>query len=172
MTMRTWIPVRQWRCFGARVYVHWHVLIAISLLAVISLRHVVIAISAALSYLLILVVHEVGHAAIARRLGYEVLAIRIGVIHGHCEFEHPDSALHACLIAWGGVIAQFLVAAAVFGIAAALPPTMSDYFGVVIVLLGYINLVVALVNLVPASGMDGAVAWKLFPELIRVRRGR
>jgi len=87
------------------------------------------AVGAIISYLAIIFVHELGHAWVASRLGYEVFAIRIGLIHGRCEFEAPYSLWDAALVSWGGVLAQLLVAAVVLLISSVLPDDSGNYFG-------------------------------------------
>jgi hypothetical protein len=70
---------------GAPIYVHSYVLFAIALLLVLALRNFVLALTCLLSYLTIIVVHEAGYAVVARHLGYQVAAVRIGILHGRCE---------------------------------------------------------------------------------------
>jgi stage IV sporulation protein FB len=72
------------------------------------LRYTVAGIAA---YLIVLVTHELGHQFMATRLGYRVISIEIYPIHGLCRFDHPETKLEAAKIAWGGIIAQFLIAA-------------------------------------------------------------
>jgi Zn-dependent protease len=171
MVAGSWIRFRSWRIFGAAVYVHQHVLVAMAALLVLALKNWVVAITCLISYVAIIFIHEVGHAAVARRLGYEVTAIRIGLLHGRCEYEHPHSAWDASLVSWGGILAQLLIAAFVFAIAAALSGTLSDYFGPMVIFLGYINIVIAAANLTPRAPFDGYLAWRIFPAIIDKLRG-
>jgi len=168
----SWLQVRTWRVFGAAVYVSRRVIVAISLMAVIAFRSPMMAVGAIFSYLAIIFVHELGHAWIAHRLGYEIFAIHIGLVHGRCEIEPPYSHWDAVLISWGGVVAQLLVAAAVLSASPLLPGTISNYFGPFVLFLGYFNVIVAVGNLAPARGLDGALAWRIFPEMVRRIRGR
>lgn len=152
------------------MYVHWHVLAAVTVLSAASLRAPIYGLLGVASYLAVIVVHEVGHAAVAHRLGYELLAIRIGLVHGRCEFEHPDFEWDEARVAWGGVGAQAGVAAVVFTISAVRGDAPAAYFGPIVVFLGYLNVIVAIANLVPVKGLDGAVAWRVFPLLLeRIR---
>ncbi len=112
-----------------------------------------------------------GHAAAARRLGYEVTAIRIGILHGRCDYEQPDSAWDASLVSWGGILAQLLIAALVFAIAGAVSNSLSDYFGPIVIFLRYINIVIAAINLTPRPPFDGYLAWRIFPGLLDKVRG-
>jgi stage IV sporulation protein FB len=152
--------------FGAAIYVHQHVLVAIAVLLVLALRNWVLA------YIAIIFVHEVGHAAIARRLGFDVTAIRIGLLHGRCEYEHPDSAWDASLVSWGGILAQLLIAALVFAIAGVVSGSLSDRFGPIVIFLGYMNIIIAAVNLTPRAPFDGYLAWRIFPAILEKVRGQ
>jgi Zn-dependent protease len=130
-------------------------------LGMLSLNSPIYAVLAIGCYFAVIAIHELGHAWVARRLGYDVLAIRIGVIHGQCVLEAPENEWEAVLISWGGVLAQVCVAAVVLIVARLIDGLALPYFGLVVVFLGYLNLIIALVNLAPGSGTDGATAWKI-----------
>ncbi|HEX4153425.1 MAG TPA: hypothetical protein VHY75_14555 [Steroidobacteraceae bacterium] len=167
-----WLKIRRWRIFGAPIYVHSYVLLGLCLFAVVALRHPVAAAAATLSYLAIIFVHELGHAAVAHRLGYEVMALRVGLFHGRCEYSHPDNEWDAVLVSWGGAAAQLMAATAVFSLAAIPRSADVPYFGVVVIFLGYLNIVIAAMNIAPVAGLDGALAWRIFPAMLRQIRGR
>jgi|HubBroStandDraft_1064217.scaffolds.fasta_scaffold01591_10 Zn-dependent protease len=171
MAAGSWLRLRGWTIFGAAVYVHQYVLIASAALIVLALRNWVLATTCLASYVAIIFAHEVGHAAIARCLGYEVTAIRVGLLHGRCDYEHPDSALDASLVGWGGVLAQFSIAALVFGVASVISGTISDHFGPIVIFLGYMNSVIAAINLTPHAPFDGYLAWRIFPLILDKLRG-
>jgi hypothetical protein len=44
--------------------------------------------------------HEIGHGWFARRRGLEVIAIRVGFLHGSCEYEAPEYRRDEYVIAW------------------------------------------------------------------------
>jgi Zn-dependent protease len=171
MAASAWLQLRGWKIFGATIYVHQYVLIASAALVVLALRNWVLAITCLASYVAIIFAHEVGHAAIAHHLGYDVTAIRVGLLHGRCEYEHPDSAWDASLVSWGGVLAQFLIAALVFAVASVVSGSLSDHFGPIVIFLGYINIVIAAMNLTPRAPFDGHLAWRIFPAILDKVRG-
>jgi stage IV sporulation protein FB len=121
------------------------------------------------SYLGIIVVHEWGHAFVARRLGYEVDLVGITAIHGWCLYEAPRSEWDEVLIAWGGVAAQLAVALPVVLVMVVLGERSWGYFTPVIVFLGLLNVGTVIVNLVPDDGSDGRIAWRIIP-LLRQKR--
>ena len=171
MAASSWLRFRGWQMFGAAVYIHQYVLVAMAALLVLALRNWVLAITCLVSYVAIMFIHEVGHAAVARRLGYEVTAIRIGLLHGRCEYEHPDSAWDASLVSWGGILAQLLTAVLVFAIAGVVSGKLSDYFGPIVIFLGYMNVLIAAINLTPRPPFDGYLAWRIFPAILDKVRG-
>jgi Zn-dependent protease len=64
-----------------------------------------------------------------------------------------------------------LIAAFVFAIAAVVSGGLSNYFGPIVIFLGYINLVIAAINLTPRAPFDGYLAWRIFPAMIDKFRG-
>lgn len=122
------------------------------------------------SYLLILVAHELGHAYVAYRRGYEVDAIGLTLLHGWCLCDAPQNQRDAVFIAWGGVAAQLAIALPVLSAALLLGDRSWGYLTPVIVFLGYLNVVIAIINLVRSDDSDGKVAWRLIPLLLQERR--
>jgi stage IV sporulation protein FB len=171
MASSSWLRFRGWQIFGAAIYVHHYVLVALAILLVLALANWMLAITCLISYVAIIFVHEVGHGAVARYLGYEVTGIRVGLFHGRCEYGHPHSAWDASLVSWGGIIAQLLIAALVFAVAGVLSGNLSDYFGPIVIFLGYMNIVIAAVNLTPRAPFDGYLAWRIFPAIFKKVKG-
>lgn len=161
-TFLKWYRLRL-RFWGAAIYVHWSVLVVIAVIGVVSIKSPIHAAVAIASYLGMIVIHEIGHAFVARRLGYEIYELRIGFCHGCCEHEHPDTELEDAWIAWGGALAQLCVAIPVLVIGALTEDFDLGYAAPMIAFLGYVNLLVALINLAPAEGLDGQRAWRVVP---------
>jgi hypothetical protein len=114
--------------------------------------------------LLVLAVHEIGHAIVVRWRGLRSHAIRMHWMGGYCSHD-GGTALDEAWIAWGGVGAQLpffvLGLVLVFGV---LPPgSLSNDLYVSLVLA---NGMMIGFNLVPIRGLDGHKAWTLF----RLRR--
>jgi Zn-dependent protease len=168
--VQRYIRLKYVRLFGASIFVHWSVLVVAGILFVFALSSPVRALITMASYLGVIVVHEMGHALMATKLGCEVIAIRVGVVHGRCEHEETSSEWDEVLIAWGGVIAQTIVAVGVLTVAALVGDRGNGYFGPVVVFLGYFNLAIAAFNLAPTPPLDGHKAWRIVPLLLhRIR---
>ncbi len=113
--------------------------------------------------LVILAVHEIGHALVVHWRGLRSHAIRMHGMGGYCSHD-GGSALDEAWIAWGGVAAQlpFFVLGVV--LVTYLPAgRLSDDLYVSLVLAN--GLMIGF-NLVPIRGLDGHKAWTLF----RLRR--
>lgn len=109
----------------------------------------------------IVVLHELGHAAVARRFGINTRRILLSPIGGIAALERmPERPIQEILVALAGPAVNIVLAAALFGalaIEATLVPSYSIerpevFFGLRLLL---INLAMAIFNLVPAFPMDG-----------------
>lgn len=158
--------------FGARLHLHWSALaLSLGLLA-LWFRHPAEALVVILSYYGVILLHETGHALVARRLGLRPLHITLYVIHGSCTYEHPDTLRQQVLVAWGGVALQLAVAVPLVALAGFTPILKLPLMGIVVAAFGYVSILIAAFNLTPMPGLDGALAWKIFPILVADWRGR
>lgn len=114
-------------------------------------------------------IHEAGHAWVARRLGYGVDAIHVSFLHGYCTHDMPYTEKDHVLIAWGGVGAQLAVAIPILTVATIFDRQDFGYAAPVIAFLGYVNILIALINLTPTEGLDGHIAWRVIPLLWKRR---
>lgn len=113
-----------------------------------------------LGFLVLVLVHEIGHALAARSVGAQVLSVNAHGFGGTCEWYGDVTWRQRALVAWGGVAAQMvLYFAARF--AAIVIPTWG-FFGDFLYTLTVTNLILIVVNLLPIRPLDGAEAWKLF----------
>jgi len=93
--------------------------------------------------------HELGHAIVARRLGVRVSSIELGFFGGAARMEAmPRKPRDELAIAAAGPAVSLALAGAGLGLAAL---THVPLLG----LIGWINLVIAGFNLIPALPMDG-----------------
>jgi Zn-dependent protease len=93
--------------------------------------------------------HELGHAVVARQLGVRVSGIELSFFGGAAKMvEMPRSAHHEIAIAAAGPAVSLILTGLGFGLAAM---TGVGLF----TLIGWINLTIAGFNLLPALPMDG-----------------
>src|ERR1700757_3151548 len=84
---------------------HWTVLLAFAWLWVWS-RSLVFAAIGLAAFIPLKLLHEFGHAAMARRRGLAVYDITINFLHGETSHAQPRNERDDILIAWSGVAAQ------------------------------------------------------------------
>ena len=170
--MKAYTRIPRIRVFNAPLSVHWSVFVIAGILLLKSLHEPLLAALTIASYFGILLLHEAGHAYMAKRQRLARYAIRISAVHGVCQFEEPEHAKQDYLVAWGGVLAQLAVAVPLVILDLMFGIGRIDALGPVVVMLGYVSIAVAAFNLIPAQGLDGAKAWRLIPLLLEERRER
>jgi len=160
------------RAGGVDVYVHLSVFLIAAVVLAGSLRSPVTAVIGMAAFLSVMLLHEAGHLAVARRMGYEPRSIELYPMFGFARFEQPESRFDRAAIAWGGVAAQAAV-----GIPVALGTALLGYtpFAAVnaaLVILGSFSLFLAAFNLLPFYPLDGVTAWDAIPAYLERRRTR
>jgi Zn-dependent protease len=153
------------RILGAPVSVHWSVLGGTAFVLLLSWDSPLIVAVSLVCYFSVILLHETGHAFVARRVRARPVVIRIGIVHGECLHDEPHYEKDDYLIAWGGVAAQVLVAVPLILVNAVTGFASIDPLGPIVGILGYVSLGIAGFNLLPVPGLDGAKAWRLFPLL-------
>ena len=121
-------------------------------------------------FLLLILLHEMGHAALVRRFGYQVVAIRVHAFGGDCQWAGDPTRAEVGVVAWGGVLAQ----AALWVIATALVLVLGEPSSPVLWALATtftsVNARLILLNLMPIPPLDGHLAWPLIPMLWEARK--
>jgi Zn-dependent protease len=158
------------RIRGVDVRVHWTLLLVSAFILLNAITRPVLSIVGLLSYFGVLLLHETGHLIAAHRRGSHVHEILIYPVHGRCVFDQPWSKFDHCVIAWGGVIAQLVVAIPLIFYIAVFGYTTSDAANAFLAIFGGLSPVIAIYNLIPAANLDGATAWAIIPEYLRRRR--
>ena len=99
-------------------------------------------------------VHELAHSLVARARGIGVRGITLFIFGGVSQFEDEvGDAPGEAWISAVGPLTSLVVGAAFFGCAQALGP--SSTVGVLFAYLAYVNVLLAIFNLIPAYPLDG-----------------
>jgi Zn-dependent protease len=154
-----WLSLGQLR--GIPIRVHWTVLLALLFFGGFAFRP-----GAWVGIVAVLLVHELGHAALVKQRGLHVLGVHLHGLGGECRYTGRVTALDRAIIAWGGVLAQAALLAVAFVLTAVLgSPTTAFGYDLTRAFL-WTNLILMGLNLLPFPPLDGAEAWKL-PGLLR-----
>lgn len=140
---------------GAPIKLHWTILLG--LLWVSGLQFLP---GAWLAYVLVILLHEMGHAFLARRYGMAVKEIMIHGLGGHCAYVGYPTLYQQSVIATGGVLAQAILLAVFWPLSLLLPPggeQQTAFFSVMTLT----NLYLLLFNLIPIPPLDGHMIAKL-----------
>lgn len=157
---------------GADTYVHWSVFAVTVFILAGVVAHPGLTILGLMCYYSVLLIHETGHLIAAQRKGCQVIAIELYPFFGVTRYTMPWSRLDHCIIAWGGVIAQAIVFIPLVGWVGTHGYTHFEGVNMIFAILGFFSLGVAIFNLLPIQPLDGAMAWRFFPELFSERKKR
>jgi len=163
--MRTSWQLMKWR--GVPVVLSWTMLLALPWFYYRQGSWPGMAI-AFLAFFFLMLIHELGHAAMAKWRKVPVLGIHLYVMHGLCRHEEPDREVDEIWIAWGGVAAQGVVFLLALGVSELLERFAFIYWvyaSPMLHVLTVTNVFLILINLVPIPPLDGAKAWLVVPRL-------
>jgi Zn-dependent protease len=155
---------------GADVYVHWSVFLISALMLSAVIRRPLITLAGIVGFLGVMFIHECGHAFAAQQYGSQLNCIELYPIFGRTHFQAPWSRSAECVIVWAGVLAQTVIAIPLIAFVAVHGYTAFEPMNALLALLGPYSVAVAVFNLLPIRGLDGARAWSLLPAF--VSRGR
>ena len=148
---------------GVPVYLHLTLPIGLALASWFKFRPVIW-----LVFLIIVLVHEAGHAVLLRRYRLPVLHVVLHGFGGECETTDWMTPWQSAVVAWGGVLAQgVLFALTSLCVSLGLWPSGALAFDLYVTLTST-NLLVAVFNLLPLGPLDGREAWRL-PWLVVLR---
>ncbi len=160
------------RASGIDIKVHWAFFLLPAVVAFIAYQATGSAISALISIGFIMglfvfvVLHEFGHSVAAQRLGIEVQDITLLPIGGVARMKTiPEKPSDEIKIAVAGPLVNVVLAPVLFAAAYLLGAELFtlanpllgqvDSFGQVLAYLGFLNVVLAVFNMIPAFPMDG-----------------
>ncbi len=151
-------PIRVGRLFGFNIILSWSFILLLGVvsinLAYTSPNFVNGLILGLLSLLLVfgsVLLHEIGHSLVARRLGIGIAEIELHFFGGAAKMlSMPKTPRDEILISVAGPLVSFGLAA-IFLVLSALVPDVLGVLG----LLVYANTMLGIFNLLPALPMDG-----------------
>jgi stage IV sporulation protein FB len=161
-----YLLVARWR--GIPLRLHWT--LPVGAVIFTGLRFVP---GAWVGFVLLIVLHELGHALLARRYRMRVLSVDIHGFGGQCRYTGEPTPRQRAVIAWGGVLAQALLFFAVMlALLVAGQQPSNRFLGELADSATSVNLRIAALNLLPFAPLDGAEAWKLPKLWLDERRRR
>jgi Zn-dependent protease/CBS domain-containing protein len=119
--------------------------------------YVVMGLATALAFFVCIVLHELGHAVVATRVGIPMRGITLFLFGGVAEMEsEPPSPRSEFLMAIAGPLVSLVLAVVFFVLAyVGLANGWPRLYAIPLLYLGWINSVVLLFNMVPAFPLDG-----------------
>jgi Zn-dependent protease/CBS domain-containing protein len=172
------------RVAGIDVKVHWTFLLLLAFFAFIGyqasggLIGALTATAVIVALFLCVLLHEFGHSLVAQRLGIEIHSITLLPIGGVSNLESlPEKPADEVKISVAGPLVSVVLALLFFGVGLLLGATLrvpADLFagfgsvGQFFFYLGYLNIILAVFNLLPAFPLDGG---RILRGLLATRLG-
>lgn len=147
---------------GAPIRVHWTILVMMVVWSRFTFAPVFW-----LGFGLLILIHELGHAALVLRYRLGLSEIALHGAGGHCRHDAPASAFQESAIAWGGVLAQLALFGSVKLAVLLLGPPQSEFTSTLVYVFTEPNLWLIAFNLIPFEPLDGARAWPMLGMLSR-----
>lgn len=152
---------------GVKVFAHWSVLLIGATILFGAVTEPAMALAILGSYSGVILLHECGHMVAAQKKHCTVWSIELYPFWGITRFEVPYSPADHCVIAWGGIVAQIIVAVPIIVLTETFGYTRFQPLNAFLAAFGFFSFFVAMFNLIPVPPLDGAVAWGLLPALFR-----
>ncbi|HEU4422011.1 MAG TPA: site-2 protease family protein [Pilimelia sp.] len=181
--------VRLGRVAGIAVGVHWSVLVVMVLLAqglAVALLpaaapgrpgwlYWIVAVLTTVLFVASLLAHELAHAVVARHYGVRVERVTLWLLGGVAELSgQPDRPRQDLRIAAVGPLTSLAAAGVFFTAAVATAGWLPPVAVVAVAWLAWINVVLAVFNLLPAAPLDGgrvlrALLWRHWGDQVRAQ---
>lgn len=152
---------------GVKVYVHWSVLLIGAIILIGAPEEPLFSFVVLTAYYGVILIHECGHMIAAQRRGSTVWSIELYPLWGITRFNRPYSRFDHCIIVWGGVLAQALIAVPLIIWVEIFGYTRYQPANAALTILGFFSLSMAVFNLLPIRPLDGSIAWGLLPALFK-----
>ncbi len=165
-----WPFVLKIRLAAIPVRIHWSVLLAAPIGWAFT-RDSIAAVTIFVSFILLMLAHEFGHALMAKRIRLRVSHIDVYALHGACHYMNlagPNSIEHY-IVSWGGIVVQIILLI-IFGSAYTFVIMTSsrtmDHLAPIIFVFTWLNLLLLVGNALPLPRLDGYYAWRLIRPLL------
>jgi len=149
--------LRVFRFRGAPVLLHWS--LVLGLLAFGGIRFVP---GFWIGFTVMILLHELGHAYLVKRLDHNVQAVVVHGFGGFCRWDGYATRLEHSVIAWGGVLAQGLLLLGTLAWVEVMGPATTPFGFYLQDAWIRSNLWIIGLNLLPIRPLDGAEAWQIF----------
>jgi len=155
---------------GVPVFVHWSFPLGGCAIALVATDDLESGAGYGLAYAALIALHELAHAATARRLGIRVHAIELAGVGGLCHFQVPRSTRDTLLVYSAGLIAQVVLLVATLATVAIFGMPRAPFAAAVVAMFTWGNGVLFLVNLAPGRSQrglltDGGMLWGMARHL-------
>jgi stage IV sporulation protein FB len=151
---------------GAPIRLHWSIPIAAFVLGRFQIVPAFWA-----GFVLLILIHELGHALLVLRYRLGLFEIRVHGLGGECH-HRTGTPFQESAIAWGGVLGQLVVLIATQVVLLVLGPPTSTHTAQLVHVFTESNLWLMAINLLPIAPLDGAKAWPLLPMIWEKLRKR
>jgi len=162
------------RIRGVPIRLHWSFPLGAVLPATFIGFHLLQAIYLAIGYVLLIGIHEAGHAIAARLCRLDVLRVDITGFGGMCWTEAPHSPGRAFWVFSGGLVAQALLLVATSALVSLLGNPRTLFLNCLVLMFTVVNFIILVPNAIPFGNddhpTDGYILWKLIGEMWRRRR--
>ncbi len=149
------------------IYLHWSVIL-LFLIPLINYKEYLSGLIFETSIVLMVIIHEFGHAIFARFFNYKVNDIIIHALGGNCIIEEPEYRREALFISSGGVILQAattIIILLIMSVGNVLSIVQKlKYLNSFCVSFIILNILFIIVNLLPIKPLDGHTIWGLLFE--------
>jgi Zn-dependent protease len=145
------------KLWGAPVRIHWSVAVGAVMFAGFRFAPV-----AWLGFVLLVLAHELGHAALVLRYRLDVVSVDLHGFGGACRWQGVSTAWQRAVIAWGGVLAQLVLLVPTEALVLATGAPTSPFAAELVSVFTATNLWLLAINLIPVPPLDGADAWTIF----------
>lgn len=152
--------------FGVPVYVHWSILFGGLLPSPWVGFHALELLYFTIGYIILVAVHEFGHALAAKTVGLKVLAVEMSIAGGVCRYEFAPSIGSALFVTSAGLLAQLLLLIVSMIYVSIIGDEAGTAENCLLLIFTFVNVLMFVINIIPVRALtglstDGVVLWKL-----------